>query len=158
VAGFLLCLFWPQNARQESRVFVFFEGGATAAEIEPMGSKYARTKVLTCAIALLLSSQIPSIAFDDDEDIPYRGLGAESCRQYLKDVASDQSAQQLYSAWLSGYVAVAYAKLPAPPFVQDASQWHAVNDWIKRYCANRASDTFLAATVNVLMARERNLQ
>jgi len=122
-----------------------------------MVSILVRRCVFAFALGLVFSSSTPSAAFEDDEGGPYRGLGQESCRQYLQDVASDQAAQQLYSAWLSGFVTIAYAELQVPQFLDDDVQLHAANDWIKRYCANRASDTYLAATVSLLSTRERNL-
>jgi hypothetical protein len=123
-----------------------------------MAPRPRRILVFAFATELLLTSYSSSFAFGDEDHPPYRGLGAETCRQYLDDVASDQAAQQLYNAWLVGYVTVAYAQFAIPEFVKDASEMHAANDWIKGYCTKRASDTFLAATVSLLMARERNFR
>jgi len=114
-----------------------------------------------CIVALLVlggALSLSTAALADEDDAPYPGLGHESCRQYLKDVASDQTAQQLYSAWFSGYVSIAYSELALPQFTDDDSELRAANDWIKAYCAKRASDTYLAATVSLLMARERNIR
>ena len=162
LAHFLLIFLRSRNSRRMSRCILFTSGGRSGeeikAEIKPMAVSYARPSIFAVATALLLSSSTLGVAFDDEDDAPYRGLGAESCRQYLKDVANDQTAQQLYSAWLSGYVTIAYAQFTVPQFVEDATELHAANDWIKGYCSKRASDTVLAATVSLLMARERNLR
>ena len=123
-----------------------------------MRSRLIKIGVHAVVTALILSASAPSASVADEEGEPYLGLGHESCRQYLQDVASDSIAQQLYSAWLAGYVTVAYSELSLPQFAENPSELRAANVWIASYCEKRASDTFLTATVRLLMARESNFR
>ena len=77
------------------------------------------------------------------------GLGQESCRTYLSDIASDQSNEQLYSAWLAGFMTVMEAQVPGADLVPREAEMSAANAWIKNYCVRRASDTYLTATVQI---------
>ena len=83
------------------------------------------------------------------------GLGQESCGRYLSDIASDQSAEQLYSAWLAGFMSVVEAQVPNTGVIPRDAEMGAANAWIKNYCVRRAADTYLTATVRLLAARER---
>ena len=84
------------------------------------------------------------------------GLGQESCGKYLSDIASDQSTEQLYSAWLAGFMTVVEAQVPGAGIIPRDAEMNAANAWIRNYCVRRASDTYLTATVRLLAARERN--
>ncbi len=84
------------------------------------------------------------------------GLGQESCERFLSDIASDRSVEDLYSAWLGGFMAVAEAELPDAGIFPRDSEMSAGFAWIKNYCARRTSDSYLTATVRLLAARERS--
>ena len=84
------------------------------------------------------------------------GLGQESCGTYLSDIASDQSSEQLYSAWLAGFMKVVEAQFPGAGVVPREAEMSDANAWIRNYCVRRASDTYLTATVRLLAARERS--
>jgi hypothetical protein len=84
------------------------------------------------------------------------GLGQESCGKYLSDIASDQSVEQLYSAWLAGFMTVVESQVPDSEIIPRDAEMSAANAWIKNYCVRRASDTYLTATVRLLAARERS--
>jgi hypothetical protein len=87
-------------------------------------------------------------------DAPF-ALGRESCGQYLSDIANDHSLQQLYDAWLSGYIKVVSEEFDgAETLVADAEMGRA-SAWVTNYCRQRATDSYLTAAVRLLAARER---
>jgi hypothetical protein len=84
------------------------------------------------------------------------GLGQVSCERFLSDIASDRSVEDLYSAWLGGFMTVAEAELPDAGIFPRDSEMSAGFAWIKNYCVRRASDSYLTATVRLLAARARS--
>jgi len=84
------------------------------------------------------------------------GLGQVSCERFLSDIASDRSVEELYSAWLGGFMSVAEAELPDAGIFPRGAETSAGIAWIKTYCIRRASDSYLTATVRLLAARERS--
>ena len=123
-----------------------------------MASRHVKNGCIALAATSLISLASLNPVLADEVDAPYLGLGQESCQQYLQDVAGNQTAQQLYSAWLAGFVTIAYSQLAPPNFFENASDVHAANDWITAYCTRRATDSFLTATLSLLMDRERHFR
>jgi len=113
--------------------------------------------LLLPAAALSLTFSAPGASSMETEPHFHSfGLGQESCRTYLSDIASDQSNEQLYSAWLAGFMTIAEGQVPGAGVVAGEAEMIAANAWIKNYCVRRASDTYLTATIRLLAARERS--
>ena len=112
--------------------------------------------VLRTAALVLIFGAINASAMETEYRFHTYGLGQESCRKYLSDIASDQSAEQLYSAWLAGFMSVVEAQVPDAGVIPRDAEMGAANAWIKKYCVLRAADTYLTATVRLLAARERS--
>jgi hypothetical protein len=87
----------------------------------------------------------------DMDGAPF-ALGTESCADYLSDIATDQSLQLLYDAWLAGYMKVIQEQLPGAATAPEIS---GASAWIKNYCLHRSSDTYMTAAVRLLQAKER---
>ena len=114
-----------------------------------------RFSPIICAILSCLSI---GAAFAEDtgfDEAPF-ALGGESCGRYLSEVATNQSLQDLYDAWLAGYMKVVTEQLPGGARFASESEIGAASAWVRNYCLGRASDTFLTAAVRLIEARERN--
>jgi hypothetical protein len=90
-----------------------------------------------------------------DNGAPFM-LGGESCADYLSTVANDRSSQQLYDAWLSGYIEIAGEQLDGATTQLNDAEMDRARAWVHDYCARRGADTFLTAAVRLLTARVRN--
>jgi hypothetical protein len=120
-------------------------------------AKRGRLPLLTSAIAVsALLGATNAFPMETEPRFHSYGLGQESCGRYLSDIASDQLVEQLYSAWLAGFMTIAGEQMPDAGIIPQDSEMSAANAWIKNYCGRRASDTYLTATVRLLAARERN--
>jgi hypothetical protein len=114
-----------------------------------------RPSLLIGAILLPLVSAPPSALADAWLGDPPFALGRESCRQYLSDVASDRSLQQLYDAWLSGYIKVVSEQFDGENTLVAEAEMAGASQWVTNYCRQRSSDSYLTAAVRLLAARER---
>jgi hypothetical protein len=112
--------------------------------------------LLSAAPVFMTFGAASALSTDSETRFNSFGLGQESCRTYLSDIASDQSNEQLYSAWLAGFMTVMEAQAPGAGLVPRDADMSAANAWIKNYCVRRASDTYLTATFRLLAARERS--
>jgi hypothetical protein len=88
-------------------------------------------------------------------DDPPFALGRELCSQYLTDVANDQSLQQLYDAWLSGYIRIVSNQFEGAETLIAETEMVGASAWVKDYCRRRAADSYLTAAVRLLAAHER---
>jgi len=120
-----------------------------------LSSRPGRLTLLIGAILLPLVSGPPSALADAWlDDLPF-ALGRESCGQYLSDVASDRSFQQLYDAWLSGYIKVVSEQFDGADTLVADAEMAGASQWVTDYCRQRSSDSYLTAAVRLLAARER---
>jgi len=116
-------------------------------------SRARRLSLLIVPILLALISGLPCARAETWIGDPPFALGRESCGQYLSDVANDQSLQQLYDAWLSGYIRVVSEQFEVEMLVADA-EMSGASAWVTNYCRQRGSDSYLTAAVRLLAARE----
>ena len=120
-----------------------------------LSSRAGRLSLLMGAVLLpLISAPSSALAETWVDDAPF-ALGRESCRQYLSDIANDQSLQQLYDAWLSGYIRVVTEEFDGSGTLVPDAEMAGASAWVTNYCRQRASDTYLTAAVRLLAARER---
>ena len=118
-----------------------------------------RRRLLLClpaAAVSLIVSATSATPFETEPHFHSFGLGQQSCRTDLSDIASDQSNEQLYSAWLAGFMTLVEAQVPGAHVVPAGAEMVEANAWIKNYCVRRASDTYLTAIVRLLASRERS--
>ena len=120
-----------------------------------LSSRPGRLSLLIGAILLPLVSSPPSALADTWLDDPPFALGRESCGQYLSDVASDRSFQQLYDAWLSGYIKVVSEQFDSVDTLVADGEMAGASQWVTDYCRQRSGDSYLTAAVRLLAARER---
>jgi hypothetical protein len=106
------------------------------------------------AALLLMSGASGALAETGLGDPPF-ALGRESCGQYLFDVAHDPSLQQLYDAWLSGYIRVVSEQFDGTATLVAENEMAGASAWVTNYCRQRAEDSYLTAAVRLLAARER---
>ena len=115
-----------------------------------------RFSLLACAFLLAASSGIQdAVAAETALGDPPFALGRESCGQYLSDVASDRSFQQLYDAWLSGYIKVISEQFDGADTLVADAEMAGASQWVTNYCRQRSDDSYLTAAVRLLAARER---
>jgi hypothetical protein len=120
-----------------------------------LSSHVARLSLLIGAILLPLVSGPPSALADTWFGDPPFALGRESCGQYLSDIAGDRSLQQLYDAWLSGYIKVVSEQFDGAGTLVADAEMAGASQWVTDYCRRRSSDSYLTAAVRLLAARER---
>ena len=120
-----------------------------------LSSHAGRLSLLIGAILLLLVLGLASALADNWLGDPPFALGRESCGQYLSDVASDRSLQQLYDAWLSGYIKVVSEQFDGADTLVAEAEMAGASQWVTDYCRRRSSDSYLTAAVRLLAARER---
>jgi hypothetical protein len=117
-----------------------------------------RPRRLSPLIFAFLSCLTVGRAFAEDtgfDEAPF-ALGGESCGRYLSEVGANQSLQDLYDAWLAGYMKVVTDQMPGGrPYAPD-TEIASASAWVKNYCLLRASDSYLTAAVRLIEARERN--
>jgi hypothetical protein len=106
------------------------------------------------AISLISAWERASATEPGDNGAPFM-LGGESCAGYLSTVANDRSLQQLYDAWLAGYIEIAGEQFGGTTRLSDAEMDRA-RAFVSDYCARSGSDTFLTAAARLLTARVRN--
>ena len=73
----------------------------------------------------------------------------------MSDIANDHSLQQLYDAWLSGYIKVVSEEFDGAETLVADAEMAGASAWVTNYCRQRASDSYLTAAVRLLAARER---
>ena len=120
-----------------------------------LSSRAGRLSLLMGAVMLPLisaPSSAPAERWDGDATF---ALGRESCRQYLSDIANDQSLQQLYDAWLSGYIKVVSEQFDSAETLVADAEMAGASAWVTNYCRQRVGDSYLTAAVRLLAARER---
>jgi hypothetical protein len=104
---------------------------------------------------MLLISPLSSAPAETSLGDPPFALGRETCGQYLSDIANDHSLQQLYDAWLSGYIKVVSEEFDCAETLVPEAEMAGASAWVMNYCRQRASDSYLTAAVRLLAARER---
>jgi hypothetical protein len=119
-----------------------------------LSSRAGLLSFLMGAVLLPLISAPSSAPAERWDGTPF-ALGRESCRQYLSDIANNQSLQQLYDAWLSGYIKVVSEQFDSSETLVADAEMAAASAWVTNYCRQRASDSYLTAAVRLLAARER---
>ena len=120
-----------------------------------LSSHVVRPSLLIGAILLPLVSGSASALADAWLGDPPFALGRESCSQYLSDVAGDRSLQQLYDAWLSGYIKVVSEQFDGADTLVAEAEMAGASQWVTDYCRRRSGDSYLTAAVRLLAARER---
>jgi hypothetical protein len=120
-----------------------------------LSTRAGRFSLLIGAILLPLVSGPPGALAETWLGDPPFALGRESCGQYLSDVASDRSLQQLYDAWLSGYIKVVAEQFDGAGTLVADAEMAGASEWVTNYCRRRSSDSYLTAAVRLLAARER---
>jgi len=121
-----------------------------------LSTRIGRLALLASATLLIIGFRDPSaVAAESAFGDPPFALGRESCGQYLSDIASDQSLQQLYDAWLSGYIKVVGDQFDGSEMLIAEPELGGAIAWVKNYCRERAADSYLMAAVRLLAARER---
>jgi hypothetical protein len=118
-------------------------------------TRLRRLPLLIAAVLLPLFSSTPSALGETWLDDPPFALGRESCSQYLSDVANDQSLQELYDAWLSGYIKVVGEQFDGEAALVAETEMASASAWVTNYCRQRTDDSYLTAAVRLLAARER---
>ena len=120
-----------------------------------LSSRPGRLLLLIGAMLLPLVSGPPGALAETWLDDPPFALGRESCGRYLSDVAGDRSLQQLYDAWLSGYIKVVSEQFDGADMLVADAEMAGASQWVTNYCRQRTDDTYLTAAVRLLAARER---
>jgi hypothetical protein len=120
-----------------------------------LSSRPERLSLFIGAVLVLLISALSSAPAETSLGDPPFALGRETCGQYLSDIANDHALQQLYDAWLSGYIKVVSEEFDGAETLVPEAEMAAASVWVTNYCRQRASDSYLTAAVRLLAARER---
>jgi hypothetical protein len=109
-------------------------------------------------LAVLLPTTIgasAALSADGEVGAMQYGLGQESCRDYLADLATDRNMQQLYDAWLRGYIAVVNEQTPSSTNSTTETNIDDASAWVHKYCERHAGASYSSAVFRFLAYRAR---
>ena len=88
-----------------------------------------------------------SMAYDDNINYLVRGIGTDTCGQYIK---ANVTQKNWYLMWYTGYISGVNASLPGKYDHSNKIDIDSLDLWLENYCKNNPLETFERAVASLL--------